>query len=325
MSDGNSEKNNQHWAQIEEVGVYWGMRFLFLLYSVFGRTIFLIVLYPVVSYYFVVSTSARESSRDYIRKLNAFNPENKIKANLSSSYFHFMSFAESMADKLGAWCGKITHDDVVFHGKEEYLQQVEHGHRGALLIGSHLGNIEVCRALAGVEKGLKLNVLVHTKHAENFNRLINSVSVDNQLELMQVTELDAAMAIRLDEKISNGEFVVIVGDRIPVKGQGRTAEVNFLGENAHFPQGAFILASLLKCPVYTLFCLKQQNKYHIYFEHFSDRIKLPRKSRESALIDVISLYAQRLESYCLTYPLQWFNFYPFWTKPTNDGAISDPE
>jgi predicted LPLAT superfamily acyltransferase len=79
-----------------------------------------------------------------------------------------------------------------------------------------------------------------------------------------------------------------------------------------FPQGPFILAALLKCPVYTLFCLKQNARHVIYFEHFSDELNFPRKNRNQALQQTIQRYTQRLEHYCLLEPWQWFNFFDFW-------------
>jgi predicted LPLAT superfamily acyltransferase len=41
-----------------------------------------------------------------------------------------------------------------------------------MLVGAHLGNLEVCRALAEIGEKVTMNVLVHTKHAEQFNRLL---------------------------------------------------------------------------------------------------------------------------------------------------------
>ena len=80
------------------------------------------------------------------------------------------------------------------------------------------------------------------------------------------------------------------------------------------PQGPFILAGLLKCPVYLLFCLKHQDRYHVYFEVFDRRFELGKRSmRSQRLHDVVQAYAQRLAYYCQKAPLQWFNFYSFWS------------
>ena len=91
-----------------------------------------------------------------------------------------------------------------------------------------------------------------------------------------------------------------------------TAE--FLGDLAPLPQGPFILAGLLKCPVYLMFCLKQQTQYHIYAELFKEDLKFnDRKARQQNLQATIQEYAARLEYYCTKAPLQWFNFFPFWS------------
>ena len=104
----------------------------------------------------------------------------------------------------------------------------------------------------------------------------------------------------------------------PVNSQQRVAKVSFLGEAALFPQGPIILAALLKCPVYTVFCLKQQGRHVIYFDHFSDRLEFPRKTREQAMQQIIQRYAERLQAYCLEEPLQWFNFFDFWRITDDD-------
>ena len=95
-------------------------------------------------------------------------------------------------------------------------------------------------------------------------------------------------------------------------------KLTFLGAEALFPQGPFILAALLKCPVYTVFCLKQQGKHVIYFDHFSEMLNFPRKTREQAMQQIIQRYAERLQTYCLKEPLQWFNFFDFWRVAHDD-------
>ena len=99
---------------------------------------------------------------------------------------------------------------------------------------------------------------------------------------------------------------------------------DFLGKPAPFPQGPFLLASILKAPVYLLFGLRDDSKkeahFDLYFEQFSEQIKLPRGQREQALQDVVTQYAKRLQFYTLKAPLQWYNFFNFWklTGTSND-------
>ena len=46
------------------------------------------------------------------------------------------------------------------------------GAAGQLLVCSHLGNVEICRALVSHNEGFVLNVFVHSKHVERFNRAL---------------------------------------------------------------------------------------------------------------------------------------------------------
>ncbi|MGZ8237625.1 MAG: LpxL/LpxP family acyltransferase [Methylobacter sp.] len=310
-------KKTAHWAQMEERSVIWGMRFLLRIYLLFGRTILQLFLYPVVIYYWLLNRQARQASRAYLNRLAVFAPSLKLHGSLIWSYRHFISFANAIIDKLAAWSGALSRTDVQYYGREELIAKIRTG-QGVVLLGSHLGNLEVCRVIADFDKTLHINVLVHTKHAEKFNRLLSQTSDNSRLNLLQVTEITAATAMLLNDKIDCGELVIITADRTPVGNRQRVTQVDFLGAEAAFPQGPFILAALLKCPVYTVFCLKQQGKHVIYFDHFSDLLNFPRKTRALALQQIIQLYAERLQTYCLKEPLQWFNFFDFWRVAHDD-------
>jgi predicted LPLAT superfamily acyltransferase len=296
----------RHWAKIEEKTFVWGIKFLFRVYSIFGRWILQLFLYPIVSYYWLINHSARNASRNYLAKVSAINPA----LELVGSYSHFMNFANSIIDKLEAWSGALTLEDIEFHGREELLAELETG-RGVLLLGSHLGNLDVCRLVAYLDKKVTINVLVHTHHAEKFNQLLNQYDSKSQLNLIQVTEITPATAMLLCDKVDNGELVIVTADRVSVTHPENAIWAKFLEANALFPAGAFILASLLKCPVYTVFCLKHQQKYAIYFDYFSQQLNFPRFSRKQAIQETIQQYALVLERYCLKEPLQWFNFFNF--------------
>lgn len=301
----------KHWAQMEEKGIIWGMQALLKVYLLFGRKVLQAFLYPVVSYYWLTDRKGRQASLEYLQRVSAYLPENTIQTGLYGSYQHFICFANSIIDKLAAWSGALSLQDVEFHGREMIQRHVDLG-QGLLIFGSHLGNMEVGRVIAHLSKKVTVNVLVHTKHAEKFNTLLNRYAEGGTMNLIQVTELNAATAMMLQDKIEAGELVVIAADRTPVTGRSRVAKANFLGKTALFPQGPFILASLLKCPVYTLFCLKQHDKQVIYFEYFGYGLSLPRNQRDTMIQGYVQNFASRLQHYCLQEPRQWFNFYDFW-------------
>lgn len=299
---------------MQERGTYLGMRTLLFVYRLFGRRILSVFLMPVVVYLYFSGGDSKRASQEYlarIAKMKKAGGDNSIRPGHLLGVKHFYSFAQSAFDKIDAWTGKITREDIIY-GDLHPLAELEKKQQGAVFIGSHLGNLEVCRAMGQGKYQTRINVMVFTHHAVEFNRMMKKINVDSNVDLIQVTEVGADLAIMLKERIDQGEIVVITGDRTSVSTSGRIVASDFLGEAAPFSQGPFILASILDCPVYFLFCLKEGRRYRVIFEYVADSLKFARKTRQQDLTAIISRYAKRLEHYCLAYPLQWFNFFDFW-------------
>lgn len=310
-----SDANEQHWSRQREKGTYLGLKFLFLIYRWFGRTVFSLFMHPVILFFFLFSPRKRAASHRYLVRINRYMNNHKV-VRWYHCYRHFTAFGYCVLDKLVSWMDNdLQYND--FEGREEFLR-LEHDKTGAVFIGSHLGNLEYCRALSRTATHKVINAVVYTEHAENFNRVLKEVNPAFDINLIHVRDFGVDTAIRFREKIARGEILVIVADRTSPNAVERDVRADFLGEPAYFPQGPFILASLMGCPAYLLFCLKEKGGYNIYLERFRDRIELPRKRRYEALQDVVQDYATRLGHYCVKAPLQWFNFFDFWTGTKNN-------
>jgi len=302
-------KRSRHWSAINDFSFLAGMRLLFWVCKVFGRWPFRLLLYPVLLWYLLFKPAARRASREYLMHINRLIPTDTSIINVLR---HFAAFAEMMLDKMLLWSGLFDASSVRYVGIEMMRQRLAEK-RGVLLMCSHLGNLDLCRVLSRHHSELKLTVLVHTKHAQKFNQLLEKMNPASQLNLMQVTEITPATAMVLAEKVAQGEFVVIAGDRIPVAKNPRTVTANFLNVPAKFPIGPYVLASVLQCPVYMLFSLRgEDGQYEIHYELLRDAIRLPRNGRDHLVGELAADYARRLQAHCLTASLQWFNFYDFW-------------
>jgi predicted LPLAT superfamily acyltransferase len=300
---------DRHWAQERERGTPLLMRLTAWAARRCGRRALRPVVAAIVFYFYCFSPSARRSIAQYQQRLRLAGAAAALPAR-RPVYGQFLAFAEAILDKLDVWQDRLTLRDVVVQDPDGLHAQMHTG-RGQILVGSHLGNLEICRAL--VERGgqLTLNVLVHTRHAQAFNRLLADAGA-SRLRLIQVTELDAAVMLQLHDRIERGEWLAIAGDRIPVRGD-RVVDVDFLGAPAPFPQGPWLLAALLKCPVNLLFCTKVDGRYRITLERLAERIELKRGQREAGVRAWAQRYADRLARECRDAPQQWFNFYPFWS------------
>ena len=306
-----------HWATTAERGSYLGLRFMLFLYRSFGRALFEPVAFLVAGYFTLAAGTARRASREYLNQLwetSASECALLSKPTLGTTFSHFYQFAGAILDKVAAWSGDIHLEEIDHENLSLFEQRLNAG-AGGVWITSHLGNIEVCRAIGQQQAAMALTVLVHTQHAANFNKLLNEVAPNAAVELLEVSQFDIAMAMKLHKRVNEGRFVIIVGDRIPVGESERVVSADFLGRPARFPTGPFLLATLLDCPVGTLFCVRESRRFRMFIDDLPELKGVSRKERGPAIERSVQLYARRLESLCRRYPLQWFNFFPYWSHP----------
>jgi predicted LPLAT superfamily acyltransferase len=300
---------NGHWGQRAELGAAWGLRLLFWARRTLGRTGFSLLLAPVLAYFFLTRPSRRRDSLDYLRRVHAAGGLSHA-PGWRDAWAHMARFSHGTVEKLLAWDPKAPAPALELEGAEHADALLNAG-RGFLLIGSHLGNLEAARALSRRRGGTRVNVLVHTRHAERFNRLLAELAPESQARLFQVSELGPAEAIELKTRVDRGEVLLIAGDRVPL-GPGLRTEAGFLGGRAEFPAGPWVLAHALGCPVLLFYCSGGDGRFRVRFEPFADPLVLPRQGRAEALRGVAQRYADSLQAQCLRSPLEWGNFYPFW-------------
>ncbi|AOF52973.1 glycosyl transferase family 2 [Rodentibacter caecimuris] len=309
-----SEQHSQHWAKQQERGNHFFLNLTRLIVQYLPLFAIRVVTFFVVCYFFATSKNTRKNIRTYQYNLSRNYP--KVKLPTFSVFRQFLAFGESITDRFAVWQHKMTYKDLTVDDADNLYQDIRasHQHRGQLLVCSHFGNIEVCRSLVGDghHPNFRLNVLVHSRHAEAFNRALVKAGA-SELSLIQVEDLDAQKMLELHERLERGEWIAIAADRIPVRGD-KMAKINFLGQEADFPQGVWFLASLLKAPINTVFCLKEQGRYRLKLRRFCPQITGRGKEREENIRQAMQQYADCLAKECEANPLLWFNFYDFWKK-----------
>jgi predicted LPLAT superfamily acyltransferase len=307
------------WWRIAERGSRTGMRLLALSQRLLGMRATRLWLHPIVAYFVLTGRAARLESRRYFARLRAASPaEATPSPGWRAAYRHMFAFADAGLDKLAAWSGRVAQADIAFDDASAFEALVASG-KGALVIGAHLGNLEMTRALAVRGARVKVTAVVYTGHARRFNSVLAGAHRDFASRMLEVTDFGPETAMLMQERIDAGELLVIVGDRVPAHEAGRVVDVPFLGCAAPFAQGPYVLAHALGCPVYLFFCLKEQGGHRLYFEPFAERIELPRRERAAHLAAHAHRYAQRLEHYCRKAPYQWFNFFDFWARERGEG------
>jgi predicted LPLAT superfamily acyltransferase len=303
---------SQHWANIKEAGFLSGMRMMVLVYQFLGRAIFNIVLIPVMAYFFVRRGGARRASVDFLKKVQRRYPDTFPKRPvLWLSFLHFVCFGQSLLDKFIAW-GKNPPEISMDPVEEKMLYDLANSNKGVMVIGSHFGNIEYARGISLRHPDLIINVLMYDQHSEKFSGLLRNARNETSMNIIQVTSIDLELALSLKQRVERGEWVVIAGDRVPVSNDSRVCQTTFFGESANFPVGPYVLANLLRCPVYVMHCYRLGDNYHVNVELFTELFESSRNNRQEGYQRAGQQYANSLENYVSQYPLQWYNFFDFW-------------
>lgn len=306
----------RHWSREGERGSGLGLRLTGWLHRHLGRWVSAPIVWLVATYFFLTGARARRASLGYLRRLHAHGGGEGPAPGLLASYRHFLEFGRAAHDKLAGWVDHGLLGRIDFPGFD-LLKAARDSGKGALIIGAHLGNLDLMRAVAR-RYGLRgFHAIVYHAHSAKFTSMIRAAAPESDDDLVHVPDFGPATAMRLREIVDRGECVVIVGDRTPASENGQVVSVDFLGARADFPRGPYVLAAALECPVYLLFCLREGDGHRVEVIPFADQVRLPRASRDAELARLAAAYAAELERLCHRHPLQWFNFFDFWNPAAN--------
>jgi predicted LPLAT superfamily acyltransferase/GT2 family glycosyltransferase len=313
---------SRHWSETRDRGGVAGILLLFHLYKWFGRKPFSAILRVVIFYYTATSSRTRRVSRQYWDHMLAENPNidpSRARTGFWQTYRHLFSFGETMLDKLAVWSGDINMDDLDVEGDAQLIAALAKG-KGAILLTSHFGNTEICLAMSKKIPAIRnVNALVFNIHAPRFGQALKRINREATLNLVHIDQVGMDTAIRLQEMVDRNELIAIAADRTPVGTRHRTQAVKFLGDYAEFPEGPWILAHTLRCPVFMLSCARDGERFKVEIRPLAELVNLPRASRTEDIRLHIQQFAALLEKWVIRYPYQWYNFYDFWRRPDSSA------
>ena len=135
---------------------------------------------------------------------------------------------------------------------------------------------------------------------------------NREYKIIPVNEDNIEHVFRITEALNKNEYVCFQGDRYLNKEKLLTCP--FMGKEAFFPAGPFLLASRMKVPVVFYFAMRES--YRTYRFHFMVAKPVVRSKEKKAEQALLKQYTATLEEIMQRYPEQWFNYYPFWAPPT---------
>ncbi len=293
-----------------------GISTVILIYRLLGRRCAYALIWCISLVIIWKNAELRHRSEAYIRRITDFAEKRGKKLEKLTPHRHIYRFAVGMLEKMLAWKGIVKISDVEsIDNALERLRDHDARKNSHIIIGSHIGDIEMLRAVNNFLDRTTLNIIQETENNKGFMNYLRGINQNSGINIIPVNSISPGTIVKLQESLSKGEWLTLLGDRLNSK-ETKSIKVSFLGGEAEFPVGPWIMASLLNVPVCIVHTVIVDGKRRLYMTELG-RITIGRKSRKDDLEKYIIAYAKVLEDLLLQAPLDWFNFYDFWNEGEN--------
>lgn len=292
----------------EQTNLYW-LTLLWWVTRLLGRAVTRTCIVSIVTFiYFCRDRSARQASREFLERVHGRPPSRWL------IFRHLYTFATVTLDRSFLLSGMLNKFDVSVEG-EEHFEDLE---QGAIIVTAHFGNFEIMRVMGQRDRDYTINVLLDKQHNPDTLRFLRQLNPAMADRIVDAATPGPQLVLKLAALLDENHLVGIMADRV-MTGQ-RTMEHEFLGKKARFPYGPWAMAVILNRPV--IFCFGTftgGNRYTITCERL-DPGTLEGTTRERAN-QALAYYVSVLERHVRRVPLNWFNFYDFWSDADSaDGA-----
>lgn len=258
----------------------------------------------VAAYFVLFAPSASRSMYAYFRNILHYSPSKAF----VSLYKNYYVFGQTLLDKVALMAGLENRFTYTFEG-EEHLRQFRENNTGGILISAHLGNWEIAGFLLN-RLDMRVNIVMFEAEHEKIKEYLGQVMQNRHINVIPIKQ-DLSHIFLINKAIRNKEVICMHGDRF-VEGS-RIAEINFMGQSANFPLGPFTLASKLGVPYSFVYAVKDSPTHY----HLS---ATPLQLAGNMPLEILQHYVNSLERKLRQHPLQWFNYYDFWSKDLKGGV-----
>lgn len=307
-------------AQREQSAGRGRMWFMWAVYARCGKTALKLVTVPVMTFIYPFAGPARRALRTYYAVLAAFRGRKDAPpVGAWTLYRHLLGFAWSLADKTDACTLRkdLPQISVRDDADGRAFRDLVAARKGAFLVSTHLGTVEVLPALASARRDAgeeipHVHAFQQMGHDAVFTRMFMRHFDATHVTLHAVEEIGVETAVRMQEAVGRGELVLMAGDRVGAR-SGKTFDHAFLGRPCRWPKGVFVFAKLMACPVFFVTCVRTGwNAYECHFHRYTGPASSPAR--------MLDEYTAFLEAETLAHPDQWYQFYDFfahgaWMRP----------
>lgn len=260
-----------------------------------------------VAAWFVLTRSAqRRASIAFARRLGlgrgAFG-------GLWFAWRHFFTYGLLLLDRQAALGGRPGALAIDAQGEDMVIRACRSG-RGAVLVTAHFGNWSAM-GQAVARLGVPLSLLMYDGVDPGLREQLARGEAAAGFSVL-ATDGGAATAAAALERLRRGEAIGAMGDR---GFAGRTVRVPFLGGEAAFPIGPYVLAHATEALLVVAFLLRTgPQRYTLHYVPIDVPKPTARKERDTALQACAAAFAAALGAQVRRAPLQWGNFFDLWAE-----------
>lgn len=222
-----------------------------------------------------------------------------------STYKNHCAFSQVVIDRFAMYAGKKFEIDL--DGYDQFLALAD-APSGFIQLSSHIGNYEIA-GYSLVAETKRFNALVFAGEKASVMANRSKLFDGNNIRMIPMMS-DMSHLFVINQALSDGEILSMPADR--VFGSQKTFNLPFFNANANFPQGPFVMAAVKNVPLLFVSVMKTAaKKYHITIRKIDCNIDDPTKVKAERLAQQ---YVSLLEKAVRKYPLQWYNYFDFWTE-----------
>ncbi|WP_233261368.1 glycosyltransferase [Vitiosangium sp. GDMCC 1.1324] len=284
-----------------------GHWFFYQVTRVFGISAAYWALYPVAFYFVLGARTARNASMQFLDR--AIGPARGFR-RFARTYQHILTFARTLVDRALL----ATRGPSVFRVEEiglDYIRNAAAEGRGGILLTAHMGNWDVAGGLLRGGRGgdVNLAIVAFQGEQERIARYVKKAHGPGP-RVIAVGGDEMLSSLEMIRALREGTLLAIQGDRSVDR---HVARVPFLGREASFPVGPFMLAAVSGAPLIATFSIQLGPATYRFFAQPPLRLRFERgRDRDTQLREWVEQYVRQLESLAREFPYQWFNFYDFW-------------
>ncbi len=293
--------SNKRWTGKSRGGRLGYLSFVFLIKNI-GVDAAYILLSLVAVYFIPFAPKATSAIWKYSRRIL----KNGRIISALFVYRNFLNLGQALIDKVAVSAGRYRDYSFEFSEPEE-VKQILNSDKGVVIIGAHFGNWEVGAPFFD-KYNKKMRVVMMDKEYQNIKKVLEAQKVEDKFKVITIQEGTFSYLFEIRDALARGEYIAIQGDRLSKS--EKHSDLMFMGREASFPLGPFVLASRLNSPVVFYFAVRTGHKKY-RFDFTLSKSSMTGGTRQCEVL-LLNEYVKSLEEAVSEFPEQWFNYYDFW-------------